>query len=148
MSRIKIKNLDDVLKELERMEVENFQVIGEWDGSQHLSHCAQAIQFSMIGYPIEKPALMQHTIGKLAFHIFNARGYMSHNTNALTPGAPENKSLDFTQSMQRMRSNIIKLLDWDQPLYPHEFYGELSKKEHIRAHSMHFANHFEKFKFV
>ena len=91
---------------------------------------------------------MQRTIGKLAFHVFDARGYMSHNTNQLTPGAPENTDQDFTQAIQSMRTNIIKLLDWDQPLYPHEFYGKLSKKEHIRAHSLHFANHFEKFKFV
>lgn len=148
MSRIKITNLEDVLRELERMETEDFQVIGRWNGTQHLSHCAQAIQYSMMGYPIEKPVLMQRTIGKLAFHVFNVRGYMSHDTHKLTPGAPEDMALDFTQALQKMRSNIIQLLDWDQPLYPHEFYGKLTKKEHVRAHSMHFANHFEKFKFV
>lgn len=148
MSRIKINNLEDVLKVLEQMEENNFEVAGEWDGSQHLSHCAQAIQYSMIGYPREKPALMQQTIGKLAFKLFSIRGHMSHNTNQLTPGAPELTTKDFTESIQLMRYNIIKLLDWDQPLYPHEFYGKLSKKEHIRAHTLHFANHFERFKFV
>lgn len=140
-------DLEDVLKAIEQIEQGGFKLHGTWDATQHIDHCAQAIQFSMVGYPILKPAILRKTIGKLAFHIFNLRGHMSHHTQQITPGAIPTESNNLMDSIKIYKQSALQLLNWNKPLYPHEFYGQLTKKNHIKAHTLHFANHFESFKF-
>lgn len=124
------------------------QVEGEWDAFQHLFHCAKSIDYSMMGYPLEKPKIMQMTIGQMAFHWFKARGFTRHNTLAITPGGIAVKPGSILRGIELLRSSMVKFDNWTEQLYPHEFYGKLSKKNFALVHCMHIANHFESFRFV
>ena len=53
-----------------------------------LAHCAQSIEFAVRGFPTQKPALFQKTIGRLVLSRFLKRGAMSHDLGAAIPGAP------------------------------------------------------------
>lgn len=144
---MRFRNFDDVMDALEIMEKNAFVLEGEWDAHQHLVHCAQAIGYSVTGYPELKPALMQKTIGKLAFHMFSWQGRMFHNTNHLTPGSPDIPKNGLMEGITLLRSQMVMFDDWKGPMHPHEFYGRLSRKQHMQAHTMHFENHFRNFKF-
>ncbi len=147
MKKIRYKNFDEVLRALEKMEKYSFKLIGDWDGYQHVMHCANSIQYSTTGYPTGKPYLLQETLGKTAFYLFKSSGALSHNTNAFTPGDEPIPKNGLQSGIDNYRSQIIRFLDWDLPLCPHPFFGTLSKNNFIRFHAMHFANHFEQFEF-
>lgn len=113
-----------------------------WSLAQMLQHLAQSIEFSIQGYPAPKSALFQHTLGRAAFVLFDARGQMSHDLAEPIPGAP---ALDPQQSLKHA---VQRLLDAMQafsahrgPLKPHFAYGELDRAAYQRAHLMHLANH-------
>ncbi|HPG07856.1 MAG TPA: DUF1569 domain-containing protein [Saprospiraceae bacterium] len=143
-----LKNLGEVMDFLDRIENQlDTPVSGDWDAYQNLSHCALAMEFTLQGYPLLHSKLFQLTIGKLAFHYFDWRGYMQHNTSEPTKGTnafPPNGTLEGVQRLQK----AIKTFDeWQGKLYPHEAFGVLTKKQYAHFHSMHIANHLELFKF-
>jgi hypothetical protein len=60
---LKLKNLDQVMHCLDRLILDpTIEVKGGWGAYQHLIHCGQTIYFSMQGYPIQNPKIMQYTV--------------------------------------------------------------------------------------
>lgn len=146
--RVQLKSFDDILKALARIENDPFNLRGEWDAYQHMTHCGQALHFSTHGYPAQKPHLFQQTLGKATFYAFKAYGQLVHNTNEFTPGSEALPKNGLQSGLDFYRNQIIQFLDWQGPLKPHQFFGSLSKKNYIQFHTMHFANHFEQFDFL
>lgn len=115
----------------------------QWSLPQLLQHLAQSIEYSVQGFPAPKSALFQHTLGKAAFALFDARGRMSHDLTEPIPGAP---ALDAQQTSLKLA--VQRLLDAMEvfsahkgPLQPHFAYGALSHADYQRAHLMHLAHH-------
>lgn len=121
--------------------------LGNWTPYQIFSHLSQSIEFSMHGFPESKPKLFRSSIGKLAFHVFNAKGAMTHNLSEPFPGVnPVSKYGDTLSEIVRFSKNLRLFLKTHQ-LAPHFVFGELSKEQYVRAHVMHINDHFSELLF-
>lgn len=141
---LSFKNLDEALSELNTIKRNtDLNLESDWSLYQNLIHCAQSIEFSMIGFPQSKPALFQNTIGSLVFNRFEKQGYMRHNRAEAIPGAPAiEKNGNIEKAFTRVESAIVDFDKHKTPLMPHFAYGELSKAKYENAHCMHLADHF------
>ena len=117
---------------------------GEWSGFRIFNHIAQSIEFSLSGYPEQKSAVFQNTVGALAFSIFSTRGAMRHGLAEPIPGAPAlEESGDILQALDRLKNAFITFDNHSGELAPHFAYGRLTKEEYAAAHVMHFNNHLD-----
>jgi hypothetical protein len=144
---MKILSFDDILRQLEKIENQDFDLDGSWTADKHLIHCGQAIDYSISGYPKYEAYWKRETIGKLAYHSFQLLGFMKHDTNALTDGAPEIETINLNTAIKSLKSSIEAFDSYSGEFMPHHFYGKLSKVQYEKAHSLHFANHWERFIF-
>lgn len=118
-----------------------------WTWTQTLVHCAQSIEYSMIGFPQSKSWLFQRTVGSAALAVFSRRGRMSHDLAAPIPGAPSlDADVEPSQALDRLRRSILEFRQWSRPLQPHFAYGALDKGKYALAHAMHLANHLSAFR--
>ncbi|MBM9579305.1 DUF1569 domain-containing protein [Leptospira sp. 201903070] len=136
-------SLSDSLKYLDTLVKSNsISGYGNWDAGRIFLHCAQSIEYSIQGYPENKSALFQNTIGKLVFLKFSLSRKMSHDLEAPIPGAKEiPENTDWKQSLFFLKETIVKFQSYGGELKPHFAYGNLSKEEYDQAHAMHIANH-------
>ncbi|TGM53710.1 DUF1569 domain-containing protein [Leptospira adleri] len=137
-------SLSEALKYLDTLEKSNsISGYGTWDAGKVMLHCAQSIEYSIQGYPENKSALFQNTIGKLVFLKFSLSKKMSHDLEAPIPGATVIQSdLEWRKSLGVLRNTILNFQSYSGELKPHFAYGNLSKEEYDQAHAMHIANHF------
>lgn len=134
--------IDGSLEKLEKLMSAASVTTGEWNLYQVLIHCAQSVEYSMIGYPEHKPDLFKNTVGKLAFSAFSAKGKMKHGLNEIIPGAPSFSTEENIQlAYERFKKSLIDFKEYDGPLAQHFAYGQLSKAQYEKAHVMHFNNH-------
>ncbi|MFG6095752.1 DUF1569 domain-containing protein [Leptolyngbyaceae cyanobacterium CCMR0082] len=117
---------------------------GAWQPYAILTHCAQSVECSMVGYPIQQPEIYKATVGKLAFTLFSALGAMQHPLDEPIPGAPELEAHgNLKKALARLKKAYIDFDNYTDSLAPHFTYGDLSKQDYIRAHVMHLNNHLE-----
>ncbi len=143
-------NLTDAMQEVDRLAGAAVQPLlpdTVWTWSQTLEHCAQSIEFSLLGFPKPKAALFQNTLGAAAFNVFALLGRMSHSLAEPIPGAPE---LDASKpnasaALARLRKAVQDFATHAGPLQPHFAYGALSRAQYEQAHAMHLANHLSAF---
>ncbi|MBL4621456.1 MAG: DUF1569 domain-containing protein [Immundisolibacteraceae bacterium] len=115
-----------------------------WTPQQIFSHCAQSIEYSISGFPQQRPAWFKSTVGHLAFSVFAAQGAMSHGLSDSIPGAPA-FATDETNipALNRLIEALITFEQHAGPLAPHFAYGALSRADYELAHVMHLYNHLE-----
>lgn len=116
---------------------------GSWSWTQILIHNAQGIEFSLAGYPENKPELVRRTVGRLVHARFVEQGYMKHDLAAAIPGAPSLQVSGISQegALARLERAAVAFQRHSSSLAPHFVYGALSKNEFDRVHAMHLANH-------
>ncbi|MEM7254169.1 MAG: DUF1569 domain-containing protein [Pseudomonadota bacterium] len=140
-----IKNFDDVLTKVAEIEVAaDAHVVRGGTPGQVLAHCAQSIQYSVSGFPENKPAWLQKTIGRLVARRFLRRGAMSHNLEQPIPGAPALNDVSLAEGVDSIRDAIAAFREARQ-LAPHFVFGELTPEDYEQMQAMHFADHFEAF---
>lgn len=141
--QLTLTSLDDAIREAQRLvSIKDLKLDAGWSLPQILEHCAQSIEYSVLGFPEPKSALFQRTVGAAAYRVFDWRGRMSHNLSEAIPGAPNlNPTVTNDVAMARMHAAIASFRS-ARALKPHFAYGGLSKEQYARAHAMHFANHF------
>ena len=117
---------------------------GQWDSAKVYIHCAQSIEYSMLGYPEHKPEIFKNTVGQLAFTLFSAKGRMSHNLSEDIPSAAMiTSNQDQQEALARLRQAFTDFEHYSGELAPHFAYGELTKAEYEQAHVMHLYNHLQ-----
>jgi hypothetical protein len=117
---------------------------GAWNLAQVFNHAAQSVEYSLRGFPEMKPGLFRHTVGTLAFTVFDARGAMSHGLAEPIPGAPVLAAADpLEPAIARLLKSLDEFEAHQGPLAPHFAYGALDKAQFTRAHLMHLANHWQ-----
>ncbi|MCB1142838.1 MAG: DUF1569 domain-containing protein [Leptospiraceae bacterium] len=143
MKVIRLDSLESALVELKKLSLaKELKSNGKWEANRVFLHCAQSIDYSISGYPKNKPILIQKTIGRLVLNKFLSQGYMSHNLSDPIPGAPILESQkDFHPALDTLISSIDRFLQWDKKLSPHFVYGEVEKGDYNRIHAMHIADH-------
>lgn len=140
---VKVASLQDAVAWLDRMERTGAaRTTGAWPLASVLDHLAQSIEMSLDGYPQQRAALFQRTLGSAAFHHFKRKGAMRHGLAEPIPGAPALRAGDdWRPASQRLRSAIDRFSHHAGPLQPHFAYGALDKDDFARAHVLHIANH-------
>lgn len=107
-----------------------------------LAHCAQSIELSVTGFPTQKPALFQKTIGQFVLGRFLKKGAMSHDTNAPIPGAADvDRQTPTDAGRQRLKDAIARFRTHSGQLQPHVVYGPVDRARYERIHALHIANH-------
>jgi hypothetical protein len=109
--------------------------------AQVLNHCAASIEYSRAGYPQNKPALVQKTVGRFVLRRFLARGALSHNRNAPIPGDKPLEDPGTQIAAERLLKAIADFQATPEPLAPHFVYGPMTKADYERIHAMHVADH-------
>ncbi|NMP31987.1 DUF1569 domain-containing protein [Thalassotalea sp. M1531] len=130
------------LDKLELLLQNEVTTTGQWSLYQILVHCAQSVEYSMIGYPEHKSPVFKNTVGKFAFSAFSAKRRMAHGLNEAIPGAPEiSGAADLPSAFERFKQSLLTFQNYKGKLAPHFAYGELTKMQYEQAHVMHFNNH-------
>ena len=62
-------DIDFALSKLNKLMKQNPKTIGEWNLYQVFTHCAQSVEYSMLGYPVHKSDVFKNTVGKTAFSL-------------------------------------------------------------------------------
>ena len=136
------------LSRLKQLDVASIQTSGSWDIARTFNHLAQSVEFSMTGFPVMKSVVFQHTVGRLAFSVFNARGSMMHGLDEVIPGEVVVDAAKTDEALGRLISALEQFEAFDGELQPHFAYGQLDKAQYAVAHVMHINNHFEEFRGV
>lgn len=135
-------SIDSSLRLLGKLDASHIQSIGQWNIAQIFTHCAQSVEFSMLGFPEHKSRVFKATVGAVAFSAFNAKGKMTHNLSEAIPGADAlNIQADVHVAKHRFEQAMIKFKKFDGEVKEHFAYGKLNKLDYERAHAMHFNNH-------
>jgi hypothetical protein len=146
MARRHIQSLQEIKGDLVKLDPTAVAAPGPWSVAQVLAHCAQSIEYSLIGFPLAKPAWFQATVGKLALGKFLRQGYMSHDVAAAIPGAPPPHDGDPRAALDRLIAAIDSFEAREEPLAPHFAYGSVDKARYGRVQAMHIAQHLESFR--
>ncbi len=130
------------LAEIDRLNPSSISSTGEWTPTQIFIHCAQSVEYSMTGYPSASPAIVQKTVGKVAFSLFSSLGKMVHPLDEPIPDAPSlDSETNLEAAIARLKKAYTDFEQYNGVLYPHFTYGELNKDEYTVAHVMHLNNH-------
>jgi hypothetical protein len=134
---MQLRTFDEVLAQLPAVEKADRPGLG-WA----LAHCAQSLEFSVNGFPTQKPAWFQKTIGRVVLGRFLKKGAMSHDVDAPIPGAADvDRSTPLADGAARLRAAIALFRGHSGELKPHVVYGTVDRAGYEAVHSMHIANH-------
>lgn len=136
------------LSRLQQLDPVAIETRGSWDIARTFNHLAQSVEFSMTGFPVMKSAVFQHTVGRLAFSVFNARGSMMHGLDEVIPGEVVVDAAKPDEALERLISALERFEAFEGELMPHFAYGQLDKAQYAVAHVLHINNHFEEFRGV
>lgn len=127
---------------LRTLEGQSLVSLKGWGPTEVFNHCAQSIEYSMIGYPELKPTWFRSSLGSLAFSVFSARGAMRHPLGEIIPGAPA-LSEPATQALalSRLQTAFSEFAAYSGELQPHFAYGTLNHADYAEAHVLHLYNH-------
>ena len=137
-------DIDLALSKLNKLIKQNPIVTGEWNLYQIFTHCAQSVEYSIVGYPEHKSDIFKNTVGKTAFSLFSSKRKMTHALNEAIPGAPEFPEVEnIADAFERFKKSLIDFKKYEGVLAPHFAYGKLTKLQYEVAHVMHFNNHLQ-----
>lgn len=137
-------DIDSAVSRLNLLMEHSPSATGEWSLSQIFNHCAQSVEYSMLGYPKNKPDIFRNTVGKSVFAGFSSKRKMIHALDEPIPGAPGfSNEGNVTDAFERFRKSLIDFKQYGGVLAPHFAYGELTKPQYEMAHVMHFNNHLQ-----
>ena len=121
-----VNDIDRAFQRLEQLDLSAIESSGDWGLGRMFSHLAQGVEFSMHGYPIQKPKLFQATLGTLAFKVFSAKGKMSHGLNEPIPGEVVSE-ISADEGLGRLWTSLEAFRDFEGVMQPHFAYGGAGK---------------------
>ncbi|WP_168769125.1 DUF1569 domain-containing protein [Yoonia maricola] len=135
-------DIDLAFARLEGLDLSAIESTGDWGLGRVFNHLAQGVEFSMHGYPVQKPKLFQATVGTLAFKMFSARGKMKHGLDEPIPGEVVSE-ISAEAGLERLWTSLETFRNFEGKMQPHFAYGGLSKAQFGKAHLLHIENHLE-----
>jgi hypothetical protein len=137
-----VRTTAESLAALDRLErAQSVRARAGWSPGRALAHCAQSVELSLTGYPQARSALFRATAGRVALRVFLSRGAMSHDLQALIPGAPDPGEPSLAEGLARLRAALQAFTSHAGPVAPHFAYGPVSKAEYEALHAMHLTDH-------
>lgn len=137
---LRFRNLEDVEKELDKLENSIIETSISLSFYQILNHCTEYLYFSMMGFPGRSwPFLIRKTYGQYKLSQILQEGYIQPDTSL--PYVPkEFEDGDVEYAFQKFRKAISDFRSYDGELFPHPNYDKLSKEVWEKVHSMYIAN--------
>ncbi len=155
LQTLRFESLKEAWLELEKLEKafllnpSKIELLGEWSLHQNLIHCAQSVEYSLVGYPKHKPAFIKKTVGKWVFEKFAAQNFMKHDRNEPIPAAaPLEKEGDLNKAFERLRKALTDFENHQGKYEPHFIYGQLDRAAYEKAHAFHLADHFSGLRYL
>lgn len=146
---VEIPTIAATLTQLESLRSRKAESRTTWSPAQVFTHLAQSVEYSLTGYPINKPALFQHTAGRAAFEAFALVGSMHHKLTEPIPGAPALVETDDVDAALRRLCTALRDFDAHAgALAPHFAFGALDHAEFAQAHVLHIRDHLEEMAFA
>lgn len=142
-SRLTTPSLHRVYTQLDGLDPAGLTSAGDWQAARIFDHLAQGVEFSLTGYPQLRGPLFRHTVGRVAFRVFRARGKMRHGLNEVIPGEVVREAVTAEVALDRLKAALEAFDAHEGPLAPHFAYGALGKSDFALAHALHVDNHFE-----
>lgn len=144
---LRFSNLDEAIIEIDRvLKASSVSSNGVWSPSQVFTHLAQSIEYSITGYPENKPAIFRKTIGRIVLGRFLSAGQMSHGLGDAIPGAPElDAGVSPADAAARLKAAIASFRSAQKGLAIHFVYDAVTQAEYEQVHAMHIANHLSAF---
>ena len=139
---LKFRTFEDVRNELSRLGPGPVETTGLWSYHQILTHCAMGFENSMKGLKREMSWWKKHVSGPLLFQGMVIKG-------SIPVGIKGNPQTTFSERIEGdVKTALARLLQvmadfekFDGNLSIHPRVGKLSKKNWIRFHALHLANH-------
>jgi hypothetical protein len=135
-----MSSLAEARVELPKLDWPRARTQGAWSAGQVLAHCAQSIEYSLSGFPRNKPWLFRAVIGKLVLAKFLRQGFMNHDLEAAIPGAPALAPTDAAAGLARLLQAIDDF-EAHNRFAIHFVYGSVDKSRYDRIQALHIANH-------
>lgn len=144
---LRFSNLDEAVAEVDRvLAASSVSSNGAWSPSQVFTHLAQSIEYSITGYPENKPAIFRKTIGRIVLRKFLGAGQMSHGLADAIPGAPAlDANVSLPDAAARLKASIASFRSAQRGLAIHFVYDAVTQAEYEQVHAMHIANHLSAF---
>jgi len=139
---LKFRNFNDARKELERLGPGPVETTGLWSYYQILTHCALGFENSMKGIEREMSWWKKHVSGPLRFQGMVLKG-------SIPMGIKGNPQTTYTErvegdakaAMDKLLQVMAEFEKFERKISIHPRVGKLSKKNWLRFHALHLANH-------
>ncbi len=137
---LRFGNLEDVEKELKKLENSQVEASGFLTYYQILNHSADHIYFSMMGFPGRNwPFFVRKTYGKYKLSQIMEEGYIQPDSPL--PYAPkDSENGNEASAMDKLKNAIVDFSSYEGSLCVHPFYDTLTKELWEKLHSMYIAN--------
>ena|SRR5258708_17439591 len=135
---LKFRTFEEVRAELTRLEQGPVETTGQWSFFQIIVHLAKGIEGSMKGVRREMSFWRRHILGPLLYRLFAFRGYIPKGIKGPPADRIEGNE---TEAIAQFRKALEAFEKSEGPYSDHPILGQLTKKQWVVFHSMHFANH-------
>jgi hypothetical protein len=134
-------SLDEVMPDVDRL-LRGHTTVGNWSLGQICSHLAQAIHFTIDGFPREAhlPWLLRQTVGRFLLWRILRRGRFVEGMRMPRKYEPA-PGADARAEAELLRSALRRLAAHAGPLADHPLRGAVSRAVWERFHCIHCAHH-------
>ncbi len=138
---LKFSTLEEVILELDKIEnAKKIKTTATWSFYQIIKHLSDMLEFSMTSYPVEAPKIVQFFAGFVKNLIFIQGKMFRGLPNPVAPSKREEG--DHVSELKLYRERLNRLQNFSGKFAPHPMFGEITKAEWFKLHSIHAALHF------
>jgi hypothetical protein len=139
---LRFKNFSDIRQELANLEKGPVVTTGNWSYFQILDHCRKALEGSMKGIHREMSWWKKYVIGPIGIYKTVRDGFIPTGIGSPMKGTPvERIEGDEKATLEQLRKALDEFEKFEGALSSHPRFGPMNKKQWLRFHSMHLANH-------
>ncbi len=134
-------SLDEVMPDVDRL-LRGHATVGNWSLGQICSHLAQAIRFTLDGFPPEArlPWVVRKTIGRFILWRILRTGRFTEGMRMPRRWEPK-PGTDARGEAESLRSALRRFAEHTGPLAEQPLYGPISRADWERFHCIHCAHH-------
>ncbi|WP_235934788.1 DUF1569 domain-containing protein [Candidatus Laterigemmans baculatus] len=139
---IAFENLNDAIRECERLLHTGYTRTGNWSLGQICCHLRLTIQCNMDGYP-RWMAMLGYPLRPLLRWFILPRLLAGESPKGIRTASmfvPPNR-LDDDAEVERLKECVIAFLESPNAMHPHPGFGRMTNREFNRFHAAHASHH-------
>ena len=139
--KVTFASLDEVMPDVDRL-LRGHTTVGNWSLGQICSHLAQALHFTIDGFPPEAypPWIIRKTIGRFLLWRILRVGRFTEGLKMPTKYEPA-PGADARVEAESLRAAVQRFAAYSGPLAEHPMKGAVSRAVWERFHCIHCAHH-------